>query len=244
MKFSDEILMAYADGELDAATRTAIEEAMANDPRIAQAIERHRSLGRDLRSAFDPMLDEPMPEKLVIAATTAPATKPADVVSIDGARRPIKRSWSWPEWGAMAASLLIGIVITRLVTSTDDNVVARDGHMFAAGTLANALDQQASGASSESGVHVAITYRAKSGDYCRTFTMAEPAEVAGIACRQGDQWRLDTLAGGESTEASSNYRMAGTAMPPAILQTVQDSIAGEALDAAQEAAARERGWKE
>lgn len=244
MKFSDETLMAYADGELDAATRAAIEDEMAHDPQIAHAIERHRNLGRDLRAAFDPMLDEPVPENLVAAANAAPALKPADIVSIDSARRPIRRRWSWPEWGAMAASLLIGIVITRLVTSTDDNVVARDGHMFAAGSLATALDQQASGVSIESGVHVALTYRAKTGDYCRTFTMTEPAAFAGIACRQGGRWRLDTLAGVESTEASGNYRMAGTAMPPAILQTVQDSIAGEALDATQEAAARERGWKE
>lgn len=244
MKFSDETLMAYADGELDAATRAAVEAEMANDPRIAQAIERHRSLVRDLRAAFDPMLDEPVPEKLVISANAAPAAKPADVVSIGSARRPARRNWSWPEWGAMAASLLIGIVIARLATTTDDNIVARDGHMFAAGTLSTALDRQASGASSESGVHVALTYRAKSGDYCRAFTIAEPAAFAGIACREGDQWRLDTLAGGESAEAANNYRMAGTAIPPAILQTVQDSIAGEALDAAQEAAARERGWKE
>jgi hypothetical protein len=244
MKFSDETLMAYADGELDAATRAAIEEEMANDPRIAQAIERHHSLRRDLRAAFDPMLDEPVPEKLVVATNTAPASKPADIVSIDSARRSSTRKWSWPEWGAMAASLLIGIVITRLATTTDDNIVARDGHMFAAGTLATALDRQPSGASSESGVQVALTYRVKSGDYCRTFTMEEPAAFAGIACRQGDQWRLDTLAGGESVEAGSSYRMAGTAMPPAILQTVQDTIAGEALDAAQEAAARERGWRD
>ena len=35
MKFSDETLMAYADGELDAATRAAIEDEMAHDPQIA-----------------------------------------------------------------------------------------------------------------------------------------------------------------------------------------------------------------
>ena len=42
MRFSDEMLMAYADGELDLVARAEIEAAMAKDPAVARAVERHR----------------------------------------------------------------------------------------------------------------------------------------------------------------------------------------------------------
>jgi anti-sigma factor RsiW len=38
MKFSNEILMAYADGELDAALRAQIETEMKRDPELARAV--------------------------------------------------------------------------------------------------------------------------------------------------------------------------------------------------------------
>jgi hypothetical protein len=37
--------------------------------------------------------------------------------------------------------------------------------------------------------------------------------------------------------------MASTSLPPSILQAVDDAKAGDALDAAEETAARERGWR-
>lgn len=244
MKFSDETLMAYADGELDAQTRAAIEEAMSVDAEVARAIDRHRNLGRELRAAFDPMLDEPAPDRLLAAARTAPANERANIASIGSARQRTRRGWSWPEWGAMAASLMIGIVIARFFGAPDDNFIARDGAVIAGGALAAALDAQASGMTTgtggDAGVHVALTYRARSGEYCRAFTVAE---TAGIACRADEEWNVRALAETDAADAGENYRMAGTVLPALILQTVQESIDGEALDGPQEAAARERGWQ-
>ena len=42
MTFSEEVLMAYADDELDAPTRAAVDAAMASDPQIARRIARQR----------------------------------------------------------------------------------------------------------------------------------------------------------------------------------------------------------
>ena len=52
MKFSQEDLMAYADGELDAETRAAVEAAMAEDPSIAAEVARHRALRDRVHGAF------------------------------------------------------------------------------------------------------------------------------------------------------------------------------------------------
>ena len=76
MKITDEQLMAYADGELDAAAAAEVEAAIAADPALAEAVARHRALRRQLRDAFAPGLDEPVPEHLM-ALVRAPAAKPA-----------------------------------------------------------------------------------------------------------------------------------------------------------------------
>ena len=76
MQFSDETLMAYADGEVDADLRRQIEAAMALDPSIAERVAKHRNLRSDLGAAFNGVLDEPMPARLLDAAAATPASRP------------------------------------------------------------------------------------------------------------------------------------------------------------------------
>jgi len=38
MTFSDEVLMAYADGELDATTRAQVQQAIGADPELARRV--------------------------------------------------------------------------------------------------------------------------------------------------------------------------------------------------------------
>ena len=59
MTYSDDTLMAYADGELEAAERAAIEQAMRTDPAIAAVVERHRALRADVAAAFAGILRVP-----------------------------------------------------------------------------------------------------------------------------------------------------------------------------------------
>ncbi|MFN3843995.1 MAG: zf-HC2 domain-containing protein, partial [Rehaibacterium terrae] len=63
MRISDERLMAYVDGELDAAQAAQVEAAIAADPALAAAVARQRRLRERLRAAFDPVLDQPVPER-------------------------------------------------------------------------------------------------------------------------------------------------------------------------------------
>ena len=44
MPLTDETLMAYVDGEVDAETRAIIESAMREDPEVRSRVERHRAL--------------------------------------------------------------------------------------------------------------------------------------------------------------------------------------------------------
>jgi anti-sigma factor RsiW len=106
-KPSDETLIAYLDGELDNESRLEIEAAIDAD---AATRERANELARSaerLRAAFDPVLHEAVPERLVAAARGADANPPADLAA---ARRRRFGARRWFEWAAAAgvAGLVIG----------------------------------------------------------------------------------------------------------------------------------------
>jgi len=250
MKFPTETLMAYADGELDAATRAAIEAEIAADPEVAQEVARHRALQAKLRIAFGDVIHETVPQHLISAARTAPADTHAQVTDIAAARTarqaPDKRRWSWPEWGAIAASLMLGVIGGRItLNDSADAIVAENGRMIASGTLASALNTQPGGAATDGAkVQIGASFRAKNGEYCRTFNVNEDAALAGLACHDADVWRVRALAQSENTTGTGGYRMAATTLPPMIAQAVRETIEGEALDADEEAAARARGWQQ
>ncbi|RPH54061.1 MAG: hypothetical protein EHM84_02585 [Lysobacterales bacterium] len=249
MRFPDEILMAYADGELDEETRLAVEAAMENDPEIAKQVERHRNVRKKLNAAFDGVLDEPVPDRLNDAARSAPSRNSvADFSAASAAKQAAAARWrgSLPKWTAIAASVLLGVIVGRTVLQTpeSDLVAMSDGQLVAAGSLASALSNQVGGAlSSDSRVAIAATFRSKAGVYCRAFTASAPEPVAGVACREADQWRVHTLTRGGARTEGQSYRMAGAELPSIVLQTVESMMVGDALDAQQENAARQRDWR-
>jgi hypothetical protein len=117
------------------------------------------------------------------------------------------------------------------------------GALVARGQLAQALSNQlAAEQSPSSDVQIGVSFRAKSGDYCRTFALSGPVSPSGLACRHGGEWQIQALAQGPGVAGDTGYRTAGSAMPTAILQSVEGQIAGEPLDQAGERTARQRGW--
>jgi hypothetical protein len=244
MKFSDEMLMAYADGELDLVSRAEIEAAMAADPAIRRAVERHRALAAKVKTAYQGVLDEPLPAKLT-SLTAAPVAAPVVELSAERAARQPRRAttarWGMPQWAAMAASVALGVMVGVFVMrgpaapfeETAAGLVAR-------GELDAALTQQLAGSLGTGGPQVGISFRDRGGAYCRTFHVQQQAALAGLACRSGDEWRVQVLAAAQLREAGMRP---AAAMPMAVLQAVDAAIDGEPLDAEAEAAARDSGWQ-
>lgn len=229
MTYSDDTLMAYADGELEPAERAAIEQAMRTDPAIAATVERHRALRADVAAAFAGILDEPVPARL---------QPPAPVVSL-AVERDKRWRWSWPEWGALAATLVVGVLAGRMIPGGGGPAIAGNGNQVVAqGELAAALDRQVGG-KAEGAVKVGVSFASRDGAYCRGFVMGASA---GLACREGGQWKIPVLAEAEK-EAVGGYRQAGSALPPAVLDAIDARIEDKPLDAAGEEAARAREWR-
>ena len=191
------------------------------------------------------MLSEPIPERLLAAArgTSANARK-GNAMWL---KRNPARHWSWPEWGAVAASGILGVLIATVLQheSTRGPLSVRDGKILASGVLARALSEQlASTQSADAPVRVGVSFLSRDGNYCRTFVSRDKTPVAGLACRDRDVWRLEALAATPpSTSGAGEYRTAASSLPPAIEQSVERLIVGEPLDAKAEAAARGNGWR-
>jgi anti-sigma factor RsiW len=88
-KHSDEALVAYLDGELDADERSHVEAWIDADPAVQSRLLALAESAGALRSAFADVVAEPVPERLIAAARgeTAPATE-AEIVVLRP-RRPI-----------------------------------------------------------------------------------------------------------------------------------------------------------
>jgi hypothetical protein len=242
MTFDDETLMAYADGELDGAARAALEAAIASDSALAQRVARHRQLRRRLQAAFEPVLRESPPERLLASARDV-RTAAGSVVPLRS--RPAPR-WSWPQWSAIAASLVIGVLAGAVLLRPDAGsgpIVARNGQVLAGGALSSALSEQlASTQPPNAPVLIGVSFLTRDGLYCRTFVLEDRRAFAGIACHEHGSWQLRVLARSEAGGGAGANRPAASSLPPAVAHTLDALIAGEPLDAAAEAGARAHDW--
>jgi hypothetical protein len=239
MTFSDEDLMAYADGELDDQKRQQIREAINRDPEIARRVESHRALKESLRKGFDPVLQEPVPDRLVTAARSQSSASKSNVVPLRGHKVPARPQ---PRWIALAASFILGALALQFGGSLlrSDSITERDGQMLAAGNLRDALSNQlAASQTPSSAVQIGVSFLSHNGHYCRTFQLHE---LGGLACNDGGNWKLEVLAR-ENHAGNAEYRPAASSLPPAVVQAVTDTISGEPLDAKGESSARAQKWQ-
>ncbi|KQM81667.1 hypothetical protein ASE67_17125 [Sphingomonas sp. Leaf23] len=226
MTIDPETLAAYADGELDPIAAKRVERAMADDPSLAAEVERHRALTARLRGGFAGLDTQPMP-----AGVEALFARADNVVPFP-TRKPAPKPQRW--WGAVAASLVAGLLLGQLVPRSGSDLGFEGGTAVAQGSLARALDTQlASTQGAQAPVRIGITFHDRAGALCRTF---ETGTTGGIACA-GDSgpWRVQALQGG-AVATTTTYAQAGSPMA-AVLEQAQAMAAGDPLDAAGEAAA-------
>ncbi len=252
MKFSSELLMAYADDELagdrlDAATRSAIAAEIASDPQIARQVQAFREQHAQMRAAFDGVLSEPVPDRLLKSLqTTQPvAVALGDLNAARVAKRERARRWSWPQFSAIAASLIVGIILGNRILQPTAPIRVSGSGLTAQGSLDHALTTQlAADQQPTDVVRLGLSFQIRSGEYCRTFALPKQNNLAGIACRQDDGWHVHSLSNGEpGRQNSAGYRMAGSELPDSLRRIIEAQISGEPLDANAERTARAQNWR-
>ncbi|WUR14471.1 hypothetical protein E7V67_005030 [[Empedobacter] haloabium] len=266
MTFSDETLMAYADGELDAATRHAVEAACARDAALARRVEHYKIRRANVFAGFAPGDDgagrmrpaRPERTATVVSLDAVRARREASQQAARKANR--ERGWSWKEWSALAAVLALGIVAGKfgLTYLQEDDiradlVASHDGMLVAQGRLATALEQQSSGqaalaaagtpASVAAPVRIGMSFVSTEGSYCRSFASSSGGQqIDGLACKAGQEWRIPVLVQ-NPRPAGSERAARPDAMPSQVELSIEQRMSGEALDAKAEQAAMQKNWQ-
>ena len=101
LPISESDLHAYVDNVLPEARRAEVEEYLASHPDEAERLQAYQAQNLALKDLFNPLLDEPIPEKML-----ALATQPASV-TVNTPKRSFFSRWSLER---IAAGLLIAVV--------------------------------------------------------------------------------------------------------------------------------------
>lgn len=182
-QITDEMMTAYLDGEASLEERRAIEAALERDAGLRQTLERYRALKTRIDRSFAGVLEQPVPQRIIEAASAPYAAYAAP--------HPPRRPSRWLTPAAMAASLTVGVLAGSVVmrSQSDDGAA-----LIASAPIMRALDAAPHEGAAE-GVRVIASYRADDGRACREFEIAETAQTAaGLAClTQDGRWSLAAL---------------------------------------------------
>jgi len=246
MKFTDELLLAFVNGELAEPERAAVERAIRADPAIAARVAQHRA--RRSR-VYGIVAGGRESGGHAHAAGHQGSAKVVQLDSIRAARfgplaaPPPAPAWTRRHWGALAAALVLGVVTggagwhalhsdAALATLGSNG----GGALVAQGSLAEALSAQLASPGPSGRVRIGISFLGKDGRYCRSFVMDT---TAGLACRDNAQWKMPVLVQGAAGAAWID----GTVPPPAVVEAIDARIDGTPLSSAAERTVQARGWR-
>lgn len=267
----DEMLMAYADGELTEAEHQAMEQLLGQDAGLRNRLEPFLDTRLRLSYAFEHMLHEPVPDRL-IATIAAAGVKPAPAATPEPAaprwharlRDALAEAFAatfpngvTPLVAASAAVLVLcagslGWIGAR-VFAPSGLIEVTDAGLVAGGSLAHALEALPSGASTAAGsaggtVTPVLSFRSRGDGFCREYRIAGGAsapDFAGLACRDADgAWRLALHTETPKSQAGHGpYQTATSANVPAIDALTETLIAGDAFGRDDEAALLAGDWQ-
>lgn len=221
---SDEDLMAYADGEMPAAQAESLARLIATDETLRQRVEMFRQSRSLVAGTLKPLADTPVPDSLeksirdMIAKSSAAAPAAAmgdgdagNVVAFKpkpaqaAARTP--RPWSMPLAAAIAAAVAgIGGYAAGLSGGTVSPSGVMVGSLLPA-DIGIALDTTAAGGEARREGHrirLIASVKTQDGTLCREFeidSLQTAQTMAGIACRDAGQWRLDIAVAAPASES-------------------------------------------
>lgn len=225
----DEILMAYADGELDEDVALALEDAMANDPALVKELIAFTRSRRLARAVMGRSHDEASMRSPAVASHTGPTT----------ARWKGWLSWLAPfrieRGGLVTASVALlacglGYLLAAWpATAPATTALAHLEDPDVAALLQNAVSGERHALRGAT-FNPLATYRLENGTLCRDYLLdAGPTAAEAIACRFKDGWHTVAAI---SKPATDGYTPAsGEGVIDSYLQEIK---AGDPLSEADE----------
>jgi hypothetical protein len=261
---TDEILMAYADGELGTEDRARVDAVLERDPNSRARLAIFQSTGTPLAALYQkPMLEAP-PAHLVNMVLNHGSAKLLQ--TIKRAARPKSglaawRLWvfpihvPWPMAFASVALLVAGGGLGWFLRSASEpgsSLVAFDkGHLFATGALQQVLEKAPSlqearidgAAGNAVTARVILTFKSKAQTYCREYEVGTSGQGShtGLGCRdKTGKWAIQVYV---PSNGIGRPGLAGGAGTPAIDTIVDEIMDRDALGRNDETAAIKAGWR-
>lgn len=251
-EFSDETLMAFADGELDDDAAAEVEQAMNDDPAIAERVAAFMETGTLAKAAFDRVLDKPVPDalrqdvKAMLGGSDAAGTDDDTVVAFHQPprtqRMPLAANTNWITAAAASVALVVGAAIGYGLTNAPQ---PQSGNLQFAGfaqlPLEDALNAIPAGGETALGdagdrFRAIASYRDNAGSLCREFEIdkADRSTFVSVACHDGQGWDLTFMVAAAS-QSDDSYAPASSLET---LDTYLDAVGAQtALSAKDEKAA-------
>ncbi len=213
----DEMLMAHADGELEAKEMDAMRDHLAGDPHLRQRLRAFTETNR-LAGPFDEIMSRPVPAALndILSAPAATGTATTAARAEGGLLRTLAAMFEIPRapWAlgmALFTCVVVGAatgwIVSRLATSpTAPTLLATsaDGQVIAGRLLASALETTpmqvtVNGIEGSSGLPMQIrpvaSFEAKDHRPCRQFDVSIGSAgrgIEGVACRNAfGHWAIE-----------------------------------------------------
>jgi hypothetical protein len=196
LHLSDEILMAFADGELEEPTAAAVAKAMAEDTNVAKRIMDFQQSRRLARSAFSTALLPDVPPELRAAVLAQVKSHEAAGESETGSDiKPLQNEWLRRKRPFMPMALAASIAAIALALGYFAGWHSGPGTggliaQLESPLVHHELNRSASGKDVElpfGRLRVISTYRLANGSLCREFRLQSSTETAeAVACRNGE----------------------------------------------------------
>lgn len=243
LHLSDEILMAFADGELDEPVAAAVAKAMAESPGVANRIKDFQQSRRLTRSAFAslPMPDVP-PE--LRAAISAQVRIYQAASEMEEEAQPAQKRSGHPVRSFPILQMAMAACIAAMALALG-YFAGRQGSIETSGLIAQLesplvqreLSRIASGENVElpfGRIRVISSHRLANGFLCREFRLeSSPDAAQAVACRNGE-WTVTFAAAngvsdGEYTPSSGGDLMAAYLQSIGAGQPLVDAAEAQAL---------------
>jgi len=249
--FTDEMLMRFADGELDMDEMAVIEQAMETDDELVSRVAMFIETKAQAQASLKPLLDEPVPEKLLASveamvaaqkARDAAGAPAATVLPFEPRRaadpaRPAPRRWTLPLAASIAAVVggLAGYWAGGGSTPSSGTQLAGGVGTELAEALASVPASQEVALADGTRFRAIASFRNDLAELCREYELdrADRSTTVSVACHAGDDWTVNFMvaaAGGTDGYAPAS----STEALDAYLSAIE---AGEPLSADDEAAA-------
>ena len=266
---SDEVLMAYADGQLDAAERANVEASIRELPEYQRKVEIFRATLKPVHQAFQVALEG---NELGLGARITqelPAAAPVSKVQAiaPGNAQPRASSigvrFPWPTALAASLALAVGGGLGWFMHSSPqrdptaaDLITFGDGSLQAEGALAQLLETAKSGAvlsvRDEHGrawqLKTIFSFRSMADVPCRRYELSNGAteRFAGYACRDSrGRWHIEAQA---RIDAKVNgkpvFSPAGDSHENPVDSAIRMYMNGDVLQSSDELRLIEKHWSE